>query len=247
MNAPHANQINDAADRDRRMQVFLTQARGPARNGNLLRQAVDRALRMKALRDDSMKGALINDALIDTLTQATDAMEGLGIAYAVTGSVASSLYGEIRSTFNVDMILIATPQEANKLPQSLKPRFYAPEDMLTDAARTATMVNVVDNRQALKIDLSFVGTDAFLQSVLQRRVQAAIGDGQPKFWFVTAEDVILMKLLWRKDSQSSKQWNDALGVVSVRGARLDWQYMFEQARGMDVEDQLTQLRDEGGV
>ena len=120
-------------------------------------------------------------------------------------------------------------------------------DMLAQAARTSTMANIVDNRQGLKIDLSFVGDDGYLRGVIGRRVRNPIGASQPEFWFVTAEDVILMKLLWRKDSQSTKQWNDALGVVRVRGARLDWKYLHEQAGVIDVADQLTQLRDDGGV
>ncbi|MCH7793471.1 MAG: hypothetical protein IID31_14475 [Planctomycetes bacterium] len=56
-----------------------------------------------------------------------------------------------------------------------------------------------------------------------------------------------MKLLWRKDSRSQKQWENALSVVRVRGARLDWKYLFEQARELDLVEDLTALRDEGCV
>ncbi len=233
--------------RDRRMQVFLTQARGPVRNGNLLRQAVDRALRMTALRNEGMEGKLMDDALVDTLKLVTDGLDELGITYAVTGSVASSLHGEIHSTIDADLILIASPENAAQLSDLLGPRFYAPGDMLADAARNRTMTNVVDNLQGFKVDLSFVGDDPYLRQVLRRRVRRPIGDGQPEFWFVTPEDVILMKLIWRKDSQSSKQWNDALSVVTVHGARLDWRYLFQEARGLNLVEDLTALRDEGGV
>ncbi len=242
-----AGDIQAAANRDRRMQVFLTQARGSVRNGDLLRQAVDRALRMKAQGDEAMKGVQMDDALIDTLKEVADALEKLGIVYAVTGSVASSLHGEVHSTVDADLILTATPEMATRLSPLLSPRFYAPDDMLAAAARNQTMANVVDNRQGLKVDLSFVGSDSYLQSVLRRRVQKPIGDSQPEFWFVTAEDVILMKLLWRRGSQSTKQWNDALGVVSVMQAKLDWKYMLQQASALTITDDLTQLRNEGGV
>ncbi len=242
-----ARQLHVAALRDRRMQVFLTQARGFVRNGQLLRQAVDRALRMKARNCARTRGALMDDALVDTLQQVTDALEQLGLPYAVTGSVASSMYGEVHSTVDADLILIAAPESAGRLSTMLGSRFYAPEDMLTDAARNMTMTNVVDNRQGLKVDLSFVGDDPFLRSVMQRRTRQSIGVSLPEFWVVTPEDVILMKLIWRRESQSTKQWNDALGVVRVRGARLDWKYLFDTAHTLGVADELTRLRDEGGV
>ena len=97
------------------------------------------------------------------------------------------------------------------------------------------------------MDLSFVGSDPYLRQALARRVRRTIGSAEPEFWFVTAEDVILMKLLWRKDTQSTKQWDNALGVARVRGARMDWKYLFENAKSLGVEDDLIRLRDEAGI
>ena len=56
-----------------------------------------------------------------------------------------------------------------------------------------------------------------------------------------------MKLLWRKDTQSRKQWENALSVVRVKGVSLDWKYLFEQARTLGLEDDLIKLRDEAGI
>ena len=62
-----------------------------------------------------------------------------------------------------------------------------------------------------------------------------------------AEDIILMKLLWRRDTRSTKQWENALSVARVKGARMDWKYLFEQARTLDIEEDLIALRDEAGI
>jgi hypothetical protein len=189
----------------------------------------------------------MNDALIDTLGQVVDALEEMEVAYAVTGSVASSVHGEPFSSMDADLIVLASTQDAARLSARLTPRFYAPEDMLVDAAAGHTFANVVDNRTGLKIDLSFVGDDPFLREVLRRRVRARIGTHPTEFWFVTPEDVILMKLLWRKDTQSAKQWENALSVVRVKGARMDWKYLFERADTLDIEKDLSRLRDEAGI
>jgi hypothetical protein len=234
-------------ERDRTMQIHLAQARGVVRNGDLLRQAVDRALEIQASRGGAKGGERMNDALINTLSAVVDALESSGVAYAITGSVASSVHGEPYSTVDADLVAIASPAQAAGVAGTLTPHFYAPEDMLVQAARDGGFTNVVDNRTGLKVDVSFVGDDVFLRTVLTRRIRHCIGSHPREFWMVTAEDVILMKLLWRKDTRSAKQWENALGVVRVRGARMDWKYLLEQARSLGIENDLVKLRDEAGV
>ena len=229
------------------MQVYLAQARGPVRNGDLLRQSVDRALSIRAANEGRLGEFMIDDALIETLGEVASALEELGIPYAVTGSVASSVHGESSSTQDADLIVLAPIDRAAALSVRLSPRFYAPDDMLIDAARRSSFVNVVDNRTSLKVDLSFVGDDPFLLEVLRRRGRARIGGHPREFWFVTPEDIILMKLLWRKDTQSSKQWDNALNVARMKGVHMDWKYLFEQARALKLEADLIRLRNEAGI
>jgi len=228
------------------LQVFLAQARGARRNGDLLRQGVDRALDILAVRNGGNGDKRMNDALIESLTEVARALEHVGAAYAVTGSIASSIHGEPIQSIDVDLIVSASPEQAGKLAEMLKPRFYAEVDTLRAAAANNDFVNVIDQRTSLKVDLSFVKGE-FLTNALRRRVRSRIGGAEPEFWFVTPEDVILMKLLWRKESQSAKQWANALSVAQVRGARMDWKYLFEQARELGIEDDLVKLRDEAGI
>lgn len=233
--------------KDRMIQVFLTQARGPVRNGDFLRSAVRMALDIQAARQSNIRMTVPADPLIDTLTAVADALEALGIPYAVTGSLASSVHGEPYSTLDADLVLLAPPGKAFELAGQLVPRFYADADTLRQAALSGTFANVVDNATGMKVDLSFLSDDAFLHEVLRRRISLPIGSNPRPFSFVTAEDVILMKLLWRRDTSSAKQWENALGVARVRGARMDWKYLFEKARQLGIEPNLTQLRDEAGI
>lgn len=233
--------------RDRLMQVFLAQARGTVRNGDLLRSAIDRMLRMQVGNSVATGTTMMKDALIETLTKTVEALDRESIRYAVTGSIASSVHGEPFMSEDVDLIVQASRRQAEALAALLSPRFYAPADMLGEAAERHSFTNVVDNRTGLKVDLSFIPATGYLSEALARRVEDRIGSAEPRFWFVTPEDIILMKLLWRKDSRSQKQWENALSVVRVRGARLDWKYLFEQARELDLVEDLTALRDEGGV
>ena len=81
----------------------------------------------------------------------------------------------------------------------------------------------------------------------RRRMRERIGPDSLEFWFVTPEDIILMKLLWRKDTQSAKQWENALSVAKYKGTRMDWKYLFEQAKALGIEPDLIKLRDDAGI
>ena len=229
------------------LQLFLAQARGPARNGDLLVDVIDTMLLMRAARGELPKGTIMEKALIETLSTVAEALELEGVQYAIAGSIASSFHGEPHTSVDVDLIVVASVEQARRIARQLSPRFYAPDDMLADAAQKRSFVNVVDNRSSLKVDISFIERGGYLARTLDRRIKACIGSAVPEFWFVTAEDVILMKLLWRKDTHSAKQWDNALGVARVKGARMDWKYLFEQAKTLGVEEDLERLRDEAGI
>jgi hypothetical protein len=169
------------------------------------------------------------------------------VQYAITGSVASGLYGEPVTTQDVDIIVRMTESQARQVAQTLPTRFYRSEEALIGAARDGGIVNVIDMDTAFKVDLSVVGLTPFHRDVFDRRRKVEFQPGGMKIDVVSPEDIILMKLHWRKDSRSEKQWRDALGVAQVKGARMDWKYLFEQARGLGVEDDLVRLRDEAGI
>jgi len=234
-------------DGDRRLQVFLAQARGPARNAALARSLANMAIRIKAQREYPEKTLKLDDPIIETLVFVTTALEQAKIDYAITGSLASSVHGEAKSTAGADLIILATGRQASMLAAKLSPRFYAPDDMLRNAVDTHGFVNVIDNATSTKVDLSFVAPNGFLAECVRRRVRATFGTGTPEFWFVTAEDIILMKLLWRKDTRSTKQWDNALSVAKVKGARMDWKYLFDHAGKLSIEDDLIKLRNEAGI
>lgn len=236
-----------AARRDRRLQTFLAQARGPIRNGDLLRSTIDRMLLIRESQRPEGERRDVQDALVTTLTETVEALEAAGIHYAITGSIASSVHGEPVTSLDVDLLVQGEPSQAAVAAVKLGPRFYAPPDMLESAARELGFVNVIDNLTSFKVDLSFAPREGFLAGVMKRRVRHRIGGSGPEFWFVTPEDVILMKLLWRKDTLSSKQWENALSVARVRGARMDWGYLFGQSRLLGLEGDLVRLRDEAGI
>jgi hypothetical protein len=189
----------------------------------------------------------MDDPLLDVIAATVPVLDSVGVPYAITGSVASSVHGEPCVSADVDLVVRMTPQQAERVARDLPERFYRSVDALCDAATNCSIANLVDTVTGLKVDLSVLSATSFHQRVFERREAIALGPNAPAFQFVSPEDIVLMKLVWRKDSRSQKQWENALGVVRVQGARLDWSYLFGQAVQLGVIEDLKVLRDEAGV
>lgn len=190
-----------------------------------------------------------DDPISQVLRDTTAVFEAQGIQYAITGSVASSIHGEPVTSQDIDIVVCMTPAQARELARALPPSYYRDEHRLIEIAEHSGLSNLVEMNLAYKVDISCPVRSEFVSSVFRRRRLAPIGPepDAPQFYFVSPEDIILMKLEWRKDTGSRKQWENALGVVRVHGARLDWKYLFEQARALGIDSDLKALRDEGGV
>ena len=187
------------------------------------------------------------EGLMDSLRLVVDALEHEGIVYAITGSVASGIHGEPLVSLDVDVVARMTSNQAAGLARRLGPRYYADVEMLRRAADDHSLANLYDQSTGLKFDLSVPAATAYHEQVFARRVRVTDPEDRLAFWVVAAEDVVLMKLVWRKDTRSQKQWENALGVVRVQGHRLDWAYLRRWARELDVECDLDSLSREAGV
>ncbi len=188
-----------------------------------------------------------DDPFLDVIQCVVEHLDRHKVPYAITGSVASGVHGEPVQSQDVDIALRMLPSQARALAASLPERFFRSVEHLEEVAGNGGMANLIDSRTGLKIDLSVLEHTPYFNEVMARRVLVPFGPHGPSFYVVTAEDIILMKLLWRRESRSEKQWSNAMSVARVKRARLDWKYLLEQARSLGIEDDLVKLRDEAGI
>ena len=180
--------------------------------------------------------------LFDALAPVADALEDLGVAYRVGGSVASSALGVGRSTFDIDVVADLVGRHVDPLVERLGEAYYADGDMIRDAIRRRSSFNVIHLATMMKVDVFILKDRAFDQAAFARSTASTLDEHQHRIYpLTTAEDIILHKLEWFRlgDGVSERQWQDVLGVFRIQGSALDRAYLDRWATDLGVADLLA--------
>ncbi|PYK20343.1 MAG: hypothetical protein DME55_02510 [Verrucomicrobia bacterium] len=162
-----------------------------------------------------------------------------GIAYFLTGAMASNYWGIPRTTHDLDFVVQLPIQVIPNLLREFHDDFYLDEHAVRAALAPPYQFNVVDQRSALKIDFWILRSDPFETSMFQRRLSVdLLGEAA---WLATAEDVILHKLYWDSITPSERQSSDAAGIVAVQSDSLDAAYLQRWATELGVTEKLSKL------
>lgn len=162
----------------------------------------------------------------------------------ITGSVASSLQGEPRSTHDIDIVIAIRRSQVVKLVENFPPPdFYLDEASILDAINGRSMFNLLDVNNGDKIDFWMLTNEPFDRSRFSRKVcEKFMG---LKMQVSTPEDTILAKLRWAKlTGGSEKQFTDALRVYEVQYGKLDIDYLQDWVKKLDIEPLWKRLMDE---
>ncbi len=155
------------------------------------------------------------------------AIESVGGAYFVGGSVASSLQGDPRSTNDVDFVLSLPTSRVDALADALGPDFEIDRDMLRDALARHASANGFYLPFLTKVDFFGLGSAPFDQIEFDRRRAVIIGPDGESLVVKSPEDSVLRKLLWFREGGgvSDKQWRDIVAILRVSGAVMDTEYL----------------------
>jgi hypothetical protein len=162
-----------------------------------------------------------------------------GIAYLLTGSMASNYWGVPRTTHDLDFVVQLPLRSIPSLLHEFRDDFYLDEAAVRAALAPPYQFNAIDRRSALKIDFWMLRTDPFDMSMFERRLSVNLLGEQT--WIATAEDVILHKLYWDSLTPSERQIGDAAGVVAVQLGSLDRAYLQRWAGELGISEKLNRL------
>jgi hypothetical protein len=186
------------------------------------------------------KSAMQNEPVEVTL-KVTAVFEKLGVAYLIGGSLASTLYGMIRTTQDSDIVAEMQRGHLQPFVSALQDEFYVDEEMIADAIGHNSSFNIIHRETMFKVDVFIPRPRPFLQSQLARaQRQTFIFENEVSAKFASPEDTILSKLEWYRmgGEVSERQWRDILGVLKTRAGELDLAYLKKWANELKVDDLL---------
>ena len=185
-------------------------------------------------------------SLRDAAVLLFDTLDRLSISYAIGGSFASSFHGIARATQDIDLVVELPANRVNDLYQAVSPHFYVDEEAMRDAIRRGSAFNLIHFESGFKFDLFVAGRHPLGrdQLIRRRQVQTALLGGDPmNVNMVSAEDIVLAKLLWYREGGevSERQWNDLVNLIEVQKSKADRVYLESQAIRLGVGDLLMRL------
>jgi len=182
----------------------------------------------------------------DVFGRISAALETAGIPFMLTGSFAGMYHGVIRSTQDIDIVIVADAFQLRTLVRLLpKERYYVDEETALEALRTESMFNVIDFATGWKIDLIIGKSGPFDREKFNRRFPTTFqGTG---LFMSTREDLLISKLEWAKSGESERQIEDVALLLRVQEGNLDETYVEKWVQALGLDFQWRKARRAAGL
>lgn len=169
-------------------------------------------------------------------------LERLEIPYMVVGGFAAIFYGEPRLTIDVDIVVAMRPEHVPLFVAAFPiPDYYVSEEGIRDSLRRRYPFNVIEPGTGAKVDLVPLPADPFTRAAFQRRQRLAYDTEGHTATFITADDIVIAKLVAHRATGSEKHLRDARGVILTQGDALDLAALRARAQAGGVLELLEAL------
>jgi hypothetical protein len=162
-------------------------------------------------------------------------LNALGVAWMAVGSIASSAYGERRSTLDVDVVAVVGKQHAARFP-SVFPEtdFYCPPaDVIEiESARPERgHFNLIHHHSVYKADIYIATGSEFERWAFKNR--RSLVAGETPVWLAPPEYIIVHKLEFFREGGSEKHLRDVRGMLAVTA--IDRPFLENEIAGRGLE------------
>jgi len=183
----------------------------------------------------------------DPFALVREALESAGVRYAVSGSWASTAFGEPRYTNDIDIVVEFSQASLDSFLAALPASFYVDFGEARRALLLGRSFNAIYTPMMLKFDFFQARSYPLgLQELDRATPLAGTGLCDLPTPFVTPEDVLLAKLNWFRQGGevSDSQWRDIRGIVRMQRDHLDREYLDRGAETLRVTDLLDKALNE---
>ncbi len=186
--------------------------------------------------DDTLKAALA----------AANVLDELGVRWFLGGSLASSVHGIPRATFDADIMADLDAQHVRPFIKRLGDEWYADEGAIMNAINHRSSFNLIHFATAMKVDVFLPKPRRFDRGEFTRSRKMSVAEGSSVEASVCcAEDIVVAKLEWYRlgGEDSERQWQDVLGVLRLNSGQLDVDLLRQSADEVGVSDLLQRALD----
>lgn len=173
----------------------------------------------------------------------TSLLQKANIPYMITGSISVILYGRPRASHDIDFVVEAHVGNMKRILRAFTSlphnEFMVDSLAIKDAIMQKFIFQILHLSTMLKFDFWLLKDEPFDQKRFQRKQKINIF-GQPMY-FASAEDTILVKLLWYKESKIEKHLIDAAFVYQIQKKDLDKKYLVLWSKKQHTEKLLKEL------
>lgn len=169
---------------------------------------------------------------IEILKLTAERLNKAGFSYMISGSMAGNYYSVPRMTRDIDIVIELKNIDIDNFAAIFDKDFYLDKETIKKETSRKGMFNLIHNKYIIKIDFIVRKESKFQKLAFSRKKQVLI-ENKP-IWFISAEDLILSKLLWAKDSHSETQLKDAANLLtSVKN--LDMAYIQRWLKNLKLD------------
>jgi hypothetical protein len=154
--------------------------------------------------------------------------------YCLIGALAVNAWGRIRSTQDIDLLILSQEPARTTMIDSLVIHGFQRDDVWSDRnpfAKEVVLRLIHPSYPGIPLDLLFA-VDAHSQSTLVRRQSLNLLG--ISLWVCTPEDLILLKL----KASRPHDFEDALGIVKNPRLNLDLPYLWDWADKLGLQGEL---------
>jgi hypothetical protein len=168
------------------------------------------------------------------------------IPYYITGGVAAIAHGEPRATIDLDVVISIDLADLPTLAANFEANGFYVAGLADVMAGSLRCLNITHLETIENVDLMISGREEYDLIKFERR-QLYTLSGSEAVAIASPEDVIISKLVWRRESQSDKQWRDILGILKVQREKLDFGYLREWVERFGLDKDWQRAKVEAGI
>ena len=164
------------------------------------------------------------------LVDIANILDRLNIPYMITGGMAVFVWGRPRFTADIDIVVELKSEDVNNLEKALMALSevgYVDKNSIERALMRYGEFNFIDGKTGVKVDFWVLSRNSFDSGRLKRRINRKILN--KNVYFISPEDLILSKLRWYKQAESSRHLEDIESILKIQ-KKLDLRYIRKWAK-----------------